>query len=392
MGEEKIVTGRFLAAAAACFFMTVVFFAHFTAIPSYSIDVLGTDATMAGFVAGIFIVGDIAGRILLGNSIWRWGPIKLCFLSMALGSGMSVLYLLTTDVFALCVIGLLHGFTYGVAELTVFARISADLPESLRGKGIGYFTLSYSLASAVGPFLSIHLINQGLYDEIFIIGLVASVASAVSALCMGRDGRLPGIQKSQRSDSRPIVIGVLPISVVILVFLISYSGVLTFIAPYGLEIGMESYTVVFYVVLSVATVVSRVLIMGRYDRLGPDRIITPLLVLYALGMVLLGLAPAGYALLVSAFVIGLALAALQASSQVMAVEGLSPREQGLALATVQVFIDMSYIIGPVLNGAVSSPLGYSGCYMVMGAVGAFSLVIYLLTCSQRVRRGAKAVS
>ena len=382
----RIVNGRFVAAAASCFFMTVVFFAHFTAIPSYSIDVLGTDAALAGFVAGIFIVGDIAGRILLGGSLWRWGPNKLCFVSMALGTGISVLYFLTTDVLLLCAIGLIHGFTYGVAELSVFARVSADLPPESRGKGLGYFTLSYSLASAVGPFLSIYLINEGLYDEIFVLGLVASAGSAVAALCMGRDGRMPVIEKSQTPRSGSTVISVLPISMVVLVFLISYSGVLTFIAPYGLERGIENYTLVFYVVLSVATVVSRVCIMGRYDRVGPDRILVPLLVLYALGMVLLGLAPFGFTILISAFTVGLALATLQAASQVMAVEGLDAREQGLPLATVQIFIDLSYIIGPVANGAVSSSVGYSGCYMLMGAVGAVSLVMYLITCSGWARR------
>ena len=130
MGENTIVTGRFVLAAASCFFMTVVFFAHFSSIPSYSITVLGTDATMAGFVAGIFIVGYIAGRLLLGGCVWRFGPNRLCFLSMAAGTAISVLYLLTENVPALCAIGLVHGFTYGVAELAVFARVTADLTKS----------------------------------------------------------------------------------------------------------------------------------------------------------------------------------------------------------------------------------------------------------------------
>ncbi|MBR6037338.1 MAG: hypothetical protein IKP53_01045 [Candidatus Methanomethylophilaceae archaeon] len=66
---EGIVTGRFLSAAASCFFMTVVFFVRFTAVPSYSMEVLGTDATVAGVVAGVFIIGDIAGRAVLGSRI-----------------------------------------------------------------------------------------------------------------------------------------------------------------------------------------------------------------------------------------------------------------------------------------------------------------------------------
>ena len=382
---NRIVTGRFVLAAASCFFMTVVFFAHFSSIPSYSITVLGTDATMAGFVAGIFIVGDIAGRLLLGGCVWRFGPNRLCFLSMAAGTAISVLYLLTENVPALCAIGLVHGFTYGVAELAVFARVTADLSPCVRGKGLGFFTLSYSLASAVGPLLSIHLVNVGLFREILLLGLAASAASAVCALCLGRDAERGQIRKTQTSGYWPIVRRTLPISMVMLIFLVSYSGVLTFIAPYGIELGMEAYTAVFFVVLSAATVISRLGIMGKYDSVGPDPILIPLLVLYMIGMLLLGAAPFGEAILVSAFVIGLALAALGSASNVMAVEGLNIRDQGMALAVVQVFIDMSYIVGPVAYGSAVTSVGYSGSYTAMAVMGLAALCIYLLTCSPLVR-------
>ena len=381
-GNAGIVTGRFIAAAASCFFMTLVFFAHFSATPSYSMDRMGTDAALAGFVAGVFILGDIAGRILLRDRIWLIGPNRLCLLSMAAGTGISVLYFLTDDVTAVCLIGVVHGFTYGVAELCVFARVTADLPESVRGKGLGYFTLSYSLACALGPFLSIVMVNEGLYDEVFMLGLAASALSAVCALAMGRDTPPEDdLDESADVPQHNAVLGALPISVITLVFLISYSGVLTFIAPYGIEMGIESYAAVFFIVLAIATVVSRILIMGRYDRIGPDLVLIPTFIIFTIGMVLMGFASVGAVLLVSAFLIGLALGTVMSSSQVIAVEGLHPREQGTALATVQVFIDLSYIIGPVAYGAVLSGTGYSDCYMIMGILGIVALLMYLLTCS-----------
>ena len=385
-GDDRIVTGRFLAAALSCFFMTLVFFAHFTAMPSYSMDRMGTDAALAGFVAGVFILGDIAGRILLGNRIWLIGPNRICFIMMAAGTGMSVLYLLTDDVAAICIIGAVHGFTYGVAELCVFARVTADLPESKRGKGIGLFTLSYSLACAIGPFLSIYMVNSGMYDDVFILGLVASALSAVSAVLMGCDTIPEDALGSQDAPIRGVVTGVLPISAVILIFLITYSGVLTFIAPYGMSEGFEDYAAAFYIVLAAATVISRVSIMGRYDDLGPDRILVPMFLLYVAGMVILGLAPEGYIILISAFLIGLALACVQAASQVIAVEGLHPKEQGAALAAVQVAIDLSYIIGPVAYGLVLSGTDYAGSYLLMGLVGFVPLILYLSTCSKISKR------
>ena len=397
-GDDRIVTGRFTAAAASCFFMTLVFFAHFSAMPSFSMDRMGTDAALAGFVAGVFILGDIVGRIVLRNRIWLIGPNRLCLAMMAAGTGISVLYLMTDDVTAICTIGVIHGFTYGVAELCVFARVTADLPESKRGKGIGLFTLSYSLACAIGPFLSIYMVNSGSYDEVFILGLVASALSAASAVLMGRDTAPEDSVESEDAIVTGIIPGVLPISVVTLLFLISYSGVLTFIAPFGISEGFEDYAAAFYIVLAAATVFSRVSVMGRYDELGPDRILVPMLLLYVVGMVILGLASEGYLILISAFLIGLALASVQAASQVIAVEGLHPKEQGTALAVVQVAIDLSYIIGPVAYGIVLSGTDYAGSYLLMGLVGLVPLLLYLAACSQvrkkkvriRERRSARA--
>ncbi|MBP5203640.1 MAG: MFS transporter [Candidatus Methanomethylophilaceae archaeon] len=386
---EGIVTGRFLSAAASCFFMTVVFFVRFTAVPSYSMEVLGTDAAVAGVVAGVFIIGDIAGRIALGNRIWEIGPNRLCAGSMAVGTALSAVCLLTDDMGAICAAGLAQGFTYGVAELCVFSRISADLPPKLRGRGMGYFTLSYSLASAVGPFMSIHMVNAGLYRDVFLIGLAASALSTVSALGMGKDGGA-GIGTSAGPRPTSAVRRALPISVVTFVFLVSYSGVLTFIAPYGMEKGLEDYAAAFYIVLSAATVVSRIAVMRRYDSAGPDRVMVPMLAIHMAGMILLGLTQGGFQMLASAFLVGLALAAVQATSQAMAVEGLDARGQSASLATVQVFIDLSYFVGPAANGAASAALGYSGCYVAMAGVGAAALLLYVVSCSGGRRRDGSA--
>ena len=84
-------------------------------------------------------------------------------------------------------------------------------------------------------------------------------------------------------------------------------------------------------------------------------------------------------------VIGLALAALGSASNVMAVEGLDIRDQGMALAVVQVFIDLSYIVGPVAYGYAVTSVGYSGSYTAMAVMGLAALCIYLLTCSPLVR-------
>lgn len=42
--------------------------------------------------------------------------------------------------------------TYGMASTVIATTVASIVPESRRGEGIGYFTLSITLGSAIGPF------------------------------------------------------------------------------------------------------------------------------------------------------------------------------------------------------------------------------------------------
>ena len=45
-----------------------------------------------------------------------------------------------------------QGMTYGMASTVIATTVASIVPESRRGEGIGYFTLSITLGSAIGPF------------------------------------------------------------------------------------------------------------------------------------------------------------------------------------------------------------------------------------------------
>lgn len=57
----------------------------------------------------------------------------------------------------LCTLRFVQGMTYGMASTVIATTVASIVPESRRGEGIGYFTLSITLGSAIGPFLGISL-------------------------------------------------------------------------------------------------------------------------------------------------------------------------------------------------------------------------------------------
>lgn len=376
---DSLFTRNFVLCTLISFCFTIVFFMFYTGMASYSSDVLGADSTVAGLVASIFIAGDLVARIAVGNRIRGIGPRRISLVCMGVGTAVTLLYFVSGTVAAICAVRFVHGMTYGAVSNAINTMVADSLPMARRGEGLGYFMLSYSFASAVGPFICMYLQTHGTYGDIFLIGVAASVvATALSAMLSEVRSPAPARSGGRVRLSDHIERSSLSMSLVAFVMFFSYSGVLTFIAPYGRETGLVGYATVFFVVLSAGTIICRLFLGRIYDLYGENVALIPSLALYVIGMALLGTVVSGAGMLVSAFFIGIMVAMLSAVAQAVIIRR-APRERyGVAVSTYSVFVDISYAVGPVVNGFAIGVLGYGGNYVLMALVGVFGLVTYLI--------------
>lgn len=378
MAGAGFITRGFLLCTFSCFFLTLVFFIFYTGMPAFATGVLGTDETMAGIIAGIFIAGDVVARIYVGNRMRTTGARRIAMMSLVISTILCCLFLSVDGVVPVAILSLLLGATYGAAETAIYTMVIDCLPLDRRGAGLGYFMLNYSLASAVGPFLSISLQNDGSYDMIFAAGIIASFLSLVM-ICCARDGFVPvkhvskGFRLSDNFER-----GALKMSLILFLFFMSYSGVLTFIAPYGAEKGLEFYASVFFIMMSISTVVCRMFLGRLYDRRGINVALVPFLILYILGMFILGTTGSGPMMLMSAFMIGTMVAMLNMVSQAAVVQDIDPSRYGVAVSTLNTFMDLSYMVGPIVNGMIIGYAGYSGNYIAMAVIASFSFILYIV--------------
>ncbi len=388
---ESIFTRNFVLCTLISFCFTIVFFMFYTGMSSYSSDVLGVGSTTAGLVASIFIVGDLAARIAVGNRVRSIGPRKVSLVCMGVGTAVTLFYFVSDTVAAICVVRFVHGMTYGAVSNSINTMVADSLPAGRRGEGLGYFMLSYSFASAVGPFICMYLQTHGTYGDIFLIGVATSAAAAVLSFMLS-EVRVPAPARSGRGVrlSDYIERSSLSMSLVAFVVFFSYSGVLTFIAPYGRETGLVGYATVFFVVLSVGTLICRLFLGRVYDLYGENTALIPSLALYVVGMVMLGTVVSGAGMLLSAFFIGIMVAMLSAVAQAVIIRR-APRERyGVAVSTYNISVDISYAIGPVVNGFAIGMLGYGGNYVLMALVGALGLAVYLVLHGIPVHRHPEA--
>ena len=148
-------------------------------ITEYTIDEYHASESVGGLAAGIFIIGMLAGRLGSGRIIDNLQP-KLVLLSGTIFSVIAVaLYFTINSLWVLMLIRLIHGIAFGFSSTATGTISSRIVPEDRKGEGIGYYGLSVTLASAIGPFLGL-VFNKNLgFESIFGISLISIVVALI---------------------------------------------------------------------------------------------------------------------------------------------------------------------------------------------------------------------
>ena len=382
--DGTLFTRDFMLCTMILFFCVVMFFMTYTGMTSYVKLEFGTDSALAAVTVSLFIVGDLVARLLSGKAIAAIGLKNLIALSLAASTVLSLLYFVVWDVSSMSVLRFLHGMTYGAASTAVNTKVARTIPSERMGEGMGYFMLSMSIGSAVGPMLSMILDDDGIYTDIFMIGFVMSLIGTVFAVLLSGDKGEPGPTR----DSKGLIErSALPISIVALVFFLAYSGVLSFMSPFGDHIGLGSFATFFFVALSISTLLSRMFLGKVYDVRGENILLIPSFILFIAGMVLMATTDNGWVLLISGAMMGVNVAMLVSAGNSIVIKLTSADRVAVAISTFNIFIDLAYVIGPVIHGSLIDEIGYQENYLVMAGVAVVSLIMYCLLHGRLVASG-----
>lgn len=185
---QPLWTKSFVCGTLLNFFIAANYFMLMVVMTAYALNVYQAPAAVAAFCASAFIVGTLFSRFLSAPLMEHLDRIPLLIIGTVLEVALTALYLLNEPLGALIGVRLLHGFAYGVCSTTIATVITSLVPSERKGEGIGYFMLSITLGSAIGPFAGIFLSNNFGYDVLFVVASVL-VALAVPCTLLLRPGR-----------------------------------------------------------------------------------------------------------------------------------------------------------------------------------------------------------
>ncbi|MCD8915221.1 MFS transporter [Staphylococcus simulans] len=363
------------------FLMYIIHYALIVTVTAFTIDTFHAGEGMGGLAAGIFIIGMLFGRLFTGKYIDNLNLKKTLFIGLVFSFVAIGLYFLINSLFVLIIVRLIHGIAFGMSSTTTGTYSSTIVPEDRKGEGIGYYALSTTVASAVGPFLGI-IINQNFsFESNFIVCLVCIVLAGVLALFITNIEQPKVDEENEEIEpdkglSQFLQKEAMPISIVVVFVGIAYSSVLAFIDSYASHIGLAAAASFFFVVYAASTFIVRPITGKIFDNYGANKVVYPVLVLFVIGLALLSITHSSWMLLFSAIFIGIGYGTILPSFQTIAIQASPTKKIGLATSTFYIFADLGAGAGPTLLGLLIGGVGYRNLYLLMAALLVFVIVLY----------------
>ena len=380
MEQERLWTRNFVVISLASFFVAMVFYLLMTTMALFSVQEFQANQSQAGLASGVFVVGALGFRLLVGRYIELIGRKKIVYGSLFLFFLLSFLYWKVDNLQFLFLVRFIHGGAFGAANTAIQTIIIDNIPLAKRGEGIGYFSLSSTLATAIGPLLGIVLMQYCGFEMIF---LACNILAMISIICLYL-AQIKNVELNieQRNSFKNLhwqdffEEKALPISLIMFVMGIAFSGILTFINSYALSLNLALAAKFFFLIYAVFIIISRPFTGRLLDLKGDNFIMYPALFVYGISLFLLSEGYNDYLFLTAGALIGLGFGTVMSSSQVIATKKSPRHKMGLATATFFFALDFGVGIGPYFIGLLIPYIGFSGMYKLLSIIVIAMILAY----------------
>ncbi|MEW8967587.1 MFS transporter [Exiguobacterium alkaliphilum] len=392
LATQKLWTKDFLIISLVNFFLTLIFFLLMVTIGVHAVSAYGASTSEAGLITGIFIIGTLVGRLFIGRLIDSIGRRKTLLIGLTFFTATILLYFVDLGVGFLLFTRFVHGLGMGLSSTATGTIVAQVIPAARKGEGIGYYSMSSTLATAIGPFVGLLMSQYTNFSTIFLLCLVIGLISLVSALTVNvPEADNPSIVRGF-SPSSFVEPKALPIALIIAVAALSFSSVLSYINFYASELDLVEAASIFFLVYSIAVLLSRPITGRLMDARGANVVMYPAIAVFAVGLLVLSQATSALGLLVAGALIGLGFGNIQSGTQAIAVKAATPARMGMATSTFFIALDAGLGFGPYLIGLMIPLTGFSMLYLGLAGVVALLLFLYHIMNGRHERAKLKQVA
>lgn len=259
--------------------------------------------------------------------------------------------------------------------------VTDTLPKEQFTTGMGYYACAQVIAQSIGPTVGVFLRDLVGYNMVYIIFACVMLGAfcAVQLIKPAPQKLVPFRLKLSNAVTKEALI---PAFTTFLVA-IGFTSINSFMLVYTEERGISGGSL-FFTVYALTLLVTRPAVGKLTDKYGFVKIAIPALMMTALSLLLIGVAPNLPILLMAAFINAFGYGAVQPMLQSLCMKAVPNERRGSASSTNYIFYDCATIVGPSVCGLVAKEMGYTPVMWVVMAIPVVCAVVFAFLCRKRI--------
>ena len=374
--NEKVWNRDFTLLTISNFLMCCAYYSLISTIPVYISNELHATGSVVGLVLASYVIAAILIRPFCGFGLDKFGRKSIFLAALFIYAMIFNTYLFASTLLIMVFIRFAHGLTWGLTTTSNSTIAGEVIPGNKRGAGFGYFGVSTTAGMALGPLIGTFIFHQGGYQAMFLGGCLISLVSLGLAASIRYPKYYmprPGLQFSWAGLLES---GTILPSLNVLIIMLTYGGLISFVALYGHEIGIRNPSG-FFLIYALGIISSRFTSGRSVDRNGPRRIIMICLGMLIIGFPMLALwqTPAGF--YSAAVILGFGNGVVFPTFQTMTNNMVPAARRGAASSTLFIAVDIGMGLGMILVGSISQYFSMTAAFLVCSAICAAGLLLFL---------------
>ena len=340
----------------------------------------GPSKGRVGLIMGIHSVLAILARPVFGRAIDRRGGRQFSLWGIVVLAATVPLFHFVRDAGSFpLLLRAVSGVGWGVAMTATIGVCSDFAPSASLARSMGIIGVAGLVANALGPLLAEELIRRTGFEGMFNAALAFLVAALI---CLFLTRRSPACPRGEPSaQARAPLRNVPAISLLVIAAMPVFHGavrgtMIYFVALFGASVGIARVGP-FFLVFSLAAILTRFTIADLSDRYGRKRIVILAAVIIGLNLFVLSRMNSFGTLILTGFVGGLGQGLIFPALSTYIIDFLGRANKGLAISLYLSLFDVGMGIGAPFFGWVSDRVGYRGMYVGAGLLLLASTLVFM---------------
>jgi len=365
-----------------------VFISLFQLLPAapYRVLELGGSTSAAGLFLGLLTYASAFSAPFTGTIADRVGQRRVLIVVSVILAAIAASYAFMTSYKLMLALVVVHGLFWSGLLSASSAYMTATIPPNRRAEGLGYWGLASVMAIAAAPALGFWVYRHGwavLCAEIVALNLIMTVIAwrlphEAHATLESREVGQSGSQEvAVRGLAKFVEWRVVVLAVTLGLIAFGYGGLTSFSALFADDLHISPRST-FLSAMAAAMLIGRVTIGRALDRLGHRRVLLPVLIAPALGLLLLGVTYGPVLFLSSAIVFGAGFGLMYPAFASYVIAHVPARRRGAAFGAIIAAFDTGLGTGSTVMGSLIETFGFRPAYLVAGALAVFAVPYFLV--------------